>query len=241
MIMHHHHLVASWHRLDESVRTGRPTRTRSWVDDAEYRESFLMGMFNNAMAMVDRLVPSLDLSGRRRLLDLGGGPGTYAIHFCRHNPGLSATIFDLATTRPFAEETIARFGQTPAVGFMDGDYLTDPIPGTFDVAWLSHILHSESPADCQRIVDKAVSALEPGGMIVIHEFILNPDRTGPLFPALFSLNMLTGTDGGQSYSEPELREMLTRAGVGSITRTPFVGPTQSGLLTGITAVGGARV
>ncbi|MFH1152957.1 MAG: methyltransferase [Pseudomonadota bacterium] len=233
MIMHHHHLVESWSKMDQAVKTGKPVRTRSSFDDAEYRESFLMGMFNNAMGMVNQLVPTLDLSGRKHLLDLGGGPGTYAIHFCKYNPGLRATIYDLPTTRPFAEKTIHRFGQGDAVTFLDGDYIKDPVPGSYDVVWLSHILHGEGPVDCQRIVDKAVNALAAGGMIIIHEFILNPERSGPLFPALFSLNMLLGTESGQSYSETELAGMLTLAGIGSITRTGFKGPTESGILLGV--------
>jgi hypothetical protein len=144
-------------------------------------------------------------------------------------------VVDLPSTRPFAEKTIARFGQGHAVDFREADFLTDPVPGTYDAAWLSHILHGENPGDCERIVRKAVQALEPGGMILVHEFILNDQRTGPLFPALFSLNMLTGTQGGQSYSESELRNMLTLAGVTGITRTPFAGPTESGILLGFKA------
>ena len=68
-----------------------------------------MGMFNLASLLAPRIAQAIDLSGCRRLLDLGGGPGTYAIHFCLANPGLSAVVYDLPTTRSFAEETIARF------------------------------------------------------------------------------------------------------------------------------------
>ena len=59
-------------------------------------------MFNLAMNLAPVLVPKIDLSNRRHLLDLGGGPGTYAIHFCLNNPQLKATVYDLPTTRPFA-------------------------------------------------------------------------------------------------------------------------------------------
>jgi hypothetical protein len=70
-------------------------------------------------------------------------------------------------------------------------------------------------------------------MIIIHEFILNNDRTGPVFPALFTLNMLLGTAGGRSYTESELSEMVTRAGFKTITRLEYSGPTQSGILTAV--------
>jgi hypothetical protein len=235
MLLHHHHLVESWSRLDEAVLAGRPVRERSSVRDEQWRESFLMGMFNMAMAVAPRLVPAIDLSSRQRLLDLGGGPGTYAIHFCLAHPGLTADVFDLPTSRPFAERTIARFDLGGRVAFLSGDYHTDEISGPYDAAWLSHILHAEGPVTCREIVGRAVKALEPGGMIMVHEFILNDDRTSPPFPALFSLNMLTGTPEGRSYTVSELTSMLADAGVSETRLLPFTGPTDSRILAGTTA------
>ncbi len=231
MILHHHHLVRGWSRLDQAVRSGKPVRERV-ASEHEERESFLMGMFNNAMAIAPRLANEIDLKGRHLLLDLGGGPGTYAIHFCLTNPGLEARVADLVTSRPFAEKTIARFGVSDRVQFMPCDYLHEDIQGKHDVAWLSHILHGEGPDACQRIVNKAVSSLEPGGMMMIHDFILNDTADGPLFPALFSLNMLVNTDKGRSYTQSEIRHMMTKAGLTNITRFPFTGPTESGILMG---------
>ncbi|MBF0229281.1 MAG: methyltransferase [Desulfamplus sp.] len=233
MIMHHHHLVESWSRLDESVISGKPIRSRvASVEDEVRRESFLMGMFNIAMATAPELVPTIDLSGKKHLLDLGGGPGTYAIHFCLNNPDLTAVVFDLPTTRPFAEKTIQRFGQQNRITFQDGDFLKNDIQGKYDVVWLSHILHGDSPSDCEQIIKKAASVLEPNGVVIIHEFIMNNEKDGPLFPALFSLNMLLGTDGGQAYSEGELMDMLKGAGFKDIFRTKYRGPMESGLIIG---------
>jgi SAM-dependent methyltransferase len=232
IILHHHHLMESWARLDQSVSTGRPIRERSAVGREEWRESFLMGMFNMAMALAPRIADAIDLSSRSRLLDLGGGPGTYAIHFCLKNPGIEASVFDLPTTRPFAEKTIARFNLSSRITFTPGDYHSDDIPGRYDVAWLSHILHAEGPEACQNIIRKAVSALEPGGTIIIHEFILNDAQDGPLFPALFSLNMLLGTEAGRAYSESELSDMLATAGIRNIRRIPVQTPNDSGIIIG---------
>jgi hypothetical protein len=232
IIMHHHHLMESWARLDQAVVSGRPIRERSSFSREEWRASFLMGMFNMALALAPRIVAAVDLSGRRRVLDLGGGPGTYAIHFCLKNPEIKGTVFDLPTTRPFAEKTIARFGLSDRIAFTDGNYLTDDIPGEYDVAWLSHILHGEGPEDCLNIIRKTVSALEPGGWVIIHEFILNDTRDGPLFPALFSLNMLQGTESGRAYSEHELKEMLEACGVRGVRRIGIQTPNDSGILVG---------
>ena len=232
IIMHHHHLVEGWSQLDRAVLTGRPVRSRSSFSKEEWRESFLMGMFNMAMNMAPRLVPSVDLSSRHHLLDLGGGPGTYAIHFCLKNPGLKATVFDLPTTKPFAEKTIKKFELADRIDFLAGNYVEDEISGKYDAAWLSHILHGEGPQTCREIIQKTVSAMEPGASIVIHDFILDDSMDGPLFPALFSLNMLLGTESGQSYSESQIRDMLSTAGVKNIRRLAIQSPNDSGIIIG---------
>ena len=233
IILHHHNLIESWSCLDIAVRSGRSVRQRVTHTNEEQRENFLMGMFNLAMNLAPVLAPKVDLSGRRHLLDLGGGPGTYAIHFCMNNPRLKATVYDLPTTRPFAEKTIAKFKLQNRIDFKDVNYLEQDIKGIYDVVWLSHILHGEGPENCRNIIGKAVSALEPGGMILIHDFILNDSMDGPLFPALFSLNMLLVTPSGQSYSEKQIRDMLSDAGVREIRRIFFESPNDSGIITGI--------
>jgi len=233
IILHHHNLIESWSRLDKAVRSGRSVRHRATHTDEEERKNFLMGMFNLAMNLAPVLVPKVDLSGRRRLLDLGGGPGTYAIHFCMNNPRLKATVYDLPTTRPFAEKTITEFKLQDRIDFKGVDYLKEDIEGIYDVVWLSQILHGEGFEECRKIIGKAVSVLEPGGMILIHDFILNNSMDGPLFPALFSLNMLLGTPSGQSYSERQIRDMLSDAGVREIRRIFFESPNDSGIITGI--------
>jgi len=233
MIMHHHQMVESWSKLDRAVKTGTPVRTRASHSSEEWRESFLMGMFNMAMVLAPLLIAKIDLSNRFHLLDLGGGPGTYAVHFCLKNPHLKATVFDLPTTGSFARKTIEKFGLSDRIDFIEGNYLKEDIEGTYDVAWLSHIFHGEGPEECKKIILKTVSALEPGGMIIVHDFILNNRMDGPLFPALFSLNMLLGTARGQAYSEEQIKDMLAGAGVKGIRRIPFQSPNDSGIIAGI--------
>lgn len=234
MILHHHHLMAAWQKMDQAVKEGGPIRERASYSTDEWRESFLMGMFNIGMAVAPGLSKTLDLSGCKTLLDLGGGPGTFAIHFCLENPQMTAAVYDLPTTKPFAQKTIARFNLSDRIDFIPGDYTETefPKPGTFDAVWLSHILHGEDPETAKDVVRKAVSALRPGGRILIHEFILTENMDQPLFPALFSINMFLGTEGGQSYSQGQLSRMLEDNDIINIKRHPFVGPTESGILMG---------
>jgi len=234
IIMHHHHLVDGWAQLDQAVRSGQPVEKRCHGEEHE-RESFQLGMFNLAMAIAPKIAEQIDLQGRRHLLDLGGGPGAYAIHFCQANPGLRATIVDRPMTHNFADKAIHFFGLQERIDFLGGDITSTAIKGEYDVAWLSQVLHGYGPDECRRIIAGAVDSLTPGGLIMIHEFFLNSTKDGPLFPALFSLNMLINNPGGRSYSEDEISAMLTENGVRNLKRLPFVGPNDSYVLCGTVA------
>lgn len=231
IIRHHRQLVEPWSRLDRAVATGRPQRTPlSAAGEDEVRESFAMGMFTLGMLAGPDIAGRINLGGRQRLLDLGGGPGAYAIHFCRANPGLAAVIFDLPSTRPFAEDVIRRFGLADRITFHAGDYLTDELPGAFDAAWLSHILHAEGPEECLVILKEVVASLVPGGLILVQEFIMDDTLDGPLSPALFALNMLVNTERGRTYSESRLKELLAAAGAGNLRRLPIQLPNGAGII-----------
>lgn len=233
IILHHHHILDGWAQLDAAVMTGKKVTRRCYGTEIE-RESFLLGMFNLAMGIAPQLVGQFDLAGRKRLLDLGGGPGTYAIHFCLANPELSAVILDRPSTEPFARQTVARFGLSERIEFIGGDFNVDSLSGgPYDVAWLSHILHSNSMEQCQECINKTAAALLPGGLLLIHDFILDDTKDEPEFAALFSLNMLVGTDGGRSYSRAEIFAMLKQAGLGDLWHRKCATPNDSSVISGV--------
>ena len=232
IIQHHMHLVASWNHLDQAVRHGQPQRNRASFSEGEWREAFLLGMHNLSSLLAPQLVPQIDIGPARTLLDVGGGPGTWSINFCRYHQNLRATVFDLPTSEPIAMGNIGRVGMSERISFVGGDFLLDPLGEDFDVAWLSQVLHSEGPQSAALLVRKAADALAPGGLLLIHEFILNDHDEGPLHPALFALNMLLGTEQGQSYSEGELGRMCSQAGLGDIHRIELPAQLNSGIIAG---------
>ena len=234
IIMHHADIMPAWTRLAEAVRGGTKTRERpsTKTGNPEERKNFLMGMFNIAVAQAENVAATLDLSGRKRLLDLGGGPGTYAVYFCRANPQLSATIYDLPSSAPFARETVERFNLADRIDFAGGDFLKDALPTGYDAVWLSQVLHGETPENAAALMRRGAQTLNPGGLLCVQEFIINDDRKGPVHPALFSLNMLVGTDGGQSYTQGEITAMMRQAGAAEIRRIDSGLPMGSGVLVG---------
>ncbi len=232
LISHHNQIINYWAHLSDAVKSGKPVKRQPYKEEEE-REIFLMGMYGLAMAGAPRIAAGIDLSGRHHLLDLGGGPGTYAIHFCLANPELRATVYDLPETRPFALRTVKQFELEGWIDFMAGDYIEEEIKGSYDVAWLSHILHAEGPENCRKIIQKTLSVMEPGGLILIQDFILEDTLDCPPFPALFALNMLINTPQGRSYSETQIKEMLTEAGIKDVKRMSVQGPNNAGIISGV--------
>lgn len=228
---HHRQLVPYWGDLARAVREGTPLQGQGSAPTDD-RESFLMGMRNIALAQAHMSVPHIDVGARRRLLDLGGGTGAYAVCFCREHPDMTATVFDQPSSRPQAEKVLAEDGMQERIRFVAGDFTTDAIPTGHDIAWLSQILHELDPETAALVVRRAGQALDDGGLLLIQEFMLEDDGMGPLFPALFSLNMLVQTEGGQSYSRSELTAFMRDAGAENIRVLPLDLPRGCSILAG---------
>ena len=163
-------------------------------------------LYRDAQVLGPRLAESLDLARSRHLLDVGGGLGGYAAALCDAYPQLHATVFDLPG--------VVREGRRlagPRLEFVDGDFLRDPLPGGCDVVLASDILHGQRPSDAARLVRVLPDALEPGGLLVLRDVLMQPGRTGPRWAALFSLTLLA-TSGSRCYTEDEVRGWLAEAG-----------------------------
>jgi predicted O-methyltransferase YrrM len=230
-LMHTVHLWVTWSGLTESVRTGGPSHREEIPDRGEeWTEAFIAAMHRNASERATAVVQAAAGNSVKRMLDIGGGSGAYSIAFAQANPQLQSDILDLSTVTPLTQRYIDAAGVTDRVRTRVGDLRTDKLGEGYDLALVSAICHMLSPEQNQDLVKRAFDALAPGGRIVIQDFILAPDKAGPKFAALFSLNMLVGTESGASYSEPEYRAWLEDAGFDDVHVVPLPGLT--GLIIG---------
>jgi hypothetical protein len=227
IVRHMHHTWWGWSELEGTVKRGHADTDKSerWLDrvpepEEKWVGDFIWGMHAIARDLAPQVVAMMDLGGVERLLDLGGGPATYAIAFAQASPRLLATVFDLPQPITIAQENISRHGLTPRIDTLAGNFLTDDIGSGYDFIWISQILHSHTEEQCRLIIDKSVKALNPGGQVVIQDFFLNDDRISPLEAAMFSVHMLAVTPGGRSYSHREVAAMMEEAGLNPPVHKP---------------------
>jgi ubiquinone/menaquinone biosynthesis C-methylase UbiE len=152
-----------------------------------------------------------------RVLDLGGGPGTYAVAWAGACPGAEITVFDTPATLRVTRKILREKGAQGRVHLSEGDFLVDPIGGPFDFVWISQILHAYSEGDCRKVLRRVRAALAPGGRVAVQEFLLSGSKTSPPGPVFFSVHMVAVTDGGRAYTAREIAAMLKAAGFRKIS------------------------
>ena len=201
-----------WARLEESVRTGHPL-DEDESEEPGYRRRFTWAMHYRTLETAPKIARQVDLHGARTLLDLGGGPGTYAMAFLAKHPRLRAAVGDRPAALEVAKEIAATHKAGSRLSYVPVDFTQDAIAGKYDVIWYSNVLHIYSPSTNQAIFRRALAALNPGGRLLIQDAFLH-DREGlqPAEASLFAVSMLLFTEEGNTYSAKETIGWLKEAG-----------------------------
>jgi SAM-dependent methyltransferase len=228
-------LWSCWEKLSEAIRSGQPVRLPNmYQDDPAETEIFINAMDSlvKARGDVEVTANAIDWSGIAELLDVGSGPATYPIAFCKRFPGLRVTIFDLPETLAITDRYVREAAMTERIRQIAGDYRKETIPGSYDVIFLSNIIHGESFENNRSLIRKLVSNLKPGGQIVIKDHILDDSRTNPPVGAIFSLLMLLTTESGRCYSFNEIKSWMEQAGLSQVRQSDLPPPLTSSLVVG---------
>ncbi|WP_433440031.1 methyltransferase [Nonomuraea sp. CA-141351] len=211
-------LYPAWGRLSEALRTGE-SQTGSHFDEVVENPKIL-GQFINSMDALTRtlgpqLIEAYDGWGEYdSVLDVGGCRGALASQIVKAHSHLAGAVFDLPQMAPFAEELAAEQGLTGKVTFHGGSFFDDPLPSA-DIVVMGHVLHDWSAEQRKFLVEKAYHAVNPGGVLVVYDRML--DRSSSRIENLvISLDMLLVTDGGSEYTVGELRSHAEAAGFASV-------------------------
>jgi predicted O-methyltransferase YrrM len=231
MILHAAHLWRRWTHLTEAVSGEESRSVTTPPPNEEGLRAFIGAMHAIAALMASRIVTAVNPAGARALLDVGGASGTYTIAFLQADPKMKATLFDQPPVIEMARKRLAEAGVLDRVSLIPGDFYAEEFPSGHDLAFVSAIIHQNSAEQNSELFKKVLRSLRPGGRIVLRDHIMKPDRTEPISGAVFAVNMLLATEGGNTYTFEELERGLTQAGFGRV-RLIQKGEHMDGLVEG---------
>lgn len=225
-IRYNRDVYAAWGKLPQLVRTGQPVEApeEHLGRNPERTRTFVMAMHGRALGIGRAVVPALDVRGCRRLLDVGGGPGTYSVLLAQANPGLACTVLDLPDVAAIARELIAQQQMADRVQTLPGDYHTTPFPPGQDAVTFLGVLHQESPEQIGDLMGRAFEALVPGGRVYVLDMMTDATHAAPKFSALFAVNMALTTGNGWVFSDAEMQGWLEAAGFRDVVVKPLPPP-----------------
>jgi 3-hydroxy-5-methyl-1-naphthoate 3-O-methyltransferase len=221
-------LIPKWLHLNEIVATGKPVESVNEEGaGSEFFQNFVNDIFPMSYPAAQTLARHLNMNGggEVRVLDLAAGSGVWGIALAQASDRVRVTAVDWPDVIPVTRKTVGRFGLSDRFSYIEGDLLKADFGSNHTVATLGHILHSEGEARSRELLSKTFGSLATGGTIAIAEFLVNPDRRGPVNGLFFAVNMLVNTDNGGTYSFEEISGWLTEAGFTNARTIESPGPS----------------
>jgi len=204
----------AWSDLETCVRTGTCAAHGETRRQGEELRHFILGMKNIASLSAEQVLNAVDLGRYRNMLDLAGGPGTYTIAFLHRYPEMRGTLLDRPEVIEIAQDEFRHAGLGDRVTLIPGDCFETSWGGPYDLVFMSNIIHSFSYEQNARLVQTAFESLEPGGTLIIKDFLLENDRSGPAYGLIFALHMLVHTPAGNTYTFADAASWTDAAGFG---------------------------
>ena len=182
--------------------------------DPEEADAFTRAQHAGSMGPAVMLARTFTLGGAKQLLDVGGGSGAFSIALCQRNLELRATILDFPNVIDVAERFVTEAKLQDRIAFIRDDAVRGSWPAGQDIVLMSYLLSAVAESSIPLLLRKAWDALRPGGKLLIHDFMLDDDETGPALAALWFLQYLSGRVDGISFSAATLAAQLKGHGYG---------------------------
>lgn len=174
--------------------------------DPVQARTFTAAQHTGSLGAARALAGRLAVTGE--MLDVGGGSGAFSIAFCERDPGLRATVLDLPEVVDIAREYRDGASLGERITLHAADAVHDPWPDGQDVVLMSYLLSALGDDEIDVVLAKAQACLRPGGLLIVHDFMLHDDRPGPAPAALWFLQYLAYRADAVSFSAAVLAERL---------------------------------
>jgi SAM-dependent methyltransferase len=218
-----------WGQLTKHLRAKREAqRVLGMYDQSftvERAREYHEATYSVGMGAARRFHRQVDLAGRRRIMDLGGGSGCYCIVAAQRYPELTAVVLDLPPVIEITREFLAANEVQDRVSARACDFTADPLPADADVAIMASNLPQYSRDIIAGVVAKVHRALLPGGEFHLLGEMLDADRRGPLAPALWGLSEAVSRSTGLAHSVSECVGYLEDAGFVAVQAHEFIPET----------------
>ncbi len=203
---HFLNIMKAWLELPDLIKGKKPEKAERDV------AAFMHAMASKPEESVRETIDSVlkRKKDAENVLDLGGGPGTYATAFVKR--GLKATLYDMPEVIDYVSK---EFGlkEIRNLTLRKGDFTEKEFEDAFeseafDIVFMANICHIYSEDENKLLIRRVKKFLKRGGMVVIEDFV----RGRSTMAEIFAVNMLANTEGGNTYTEKQYRDWLEEAG-----------------------------
>ena len=220
----------AWNNLTEVVKTGKPIAAVNTDEGGrEFFPKLVSAIFPLSFAGANAVAASLTNEQRnsiKNILDVAAGSGAWSLAFARAIPDAKVTAVDYPEVTPITRDFAKRFEAADRYNYIEGNLReVDFGRNKYDLVILGHIIHSEGEEWGQKLIQRSSDALKDGGILLIAEMVPNDERTGPVMPLVFGLNMLINTESGGVYTMKEYNAWLKDAGFKQIWTVDIPGPS----------------
>ena len=212
----------TWTKLEDAIRTGQGQSTLDLPEEAQ--RIFSEGVEAIQAAPAQALPSTYDFNRHQRILDLGGGTGSWLAAILRQYSGLEGTLVELPTAAAVARRHLASDSATQQVKVVEGDFFKDPIPAGHDVVLIANVVHLISPERNLELLRRTRQYVPDGAHLLLVDFWTDATHTEPAFAALMAGEFLVITGEGDVYSEEEAHQLLQQTGWRALERKPLAGP-----------------
>jgi SAM-dependent methyltransferase len=214
----------TWQKLDEAVRTGEGQAQFGRFNEEE-QQIFSAGVESFTAPTAAALAASYDFSRHRRVLDIGGGTGSFLVAVLRRHTALHGTLFELPGACAVARRRLAGEPEGTRIEVVEGDVSKDPLPEGHDALIVANTVHVLSAAHNVELFRKIRSGVAAGARLLLADLWTDPTHTKPAAAPLISGEFLVISGEGQAYSEAEAGEWLAQTGWRKLEHRPLAGPS----------------